>query len=324
MGELRVATLRRDPMNTFVGIDVSKARLDVAVRPTDESFSVENSTEGIAELRRRVRDLQPVLVVLEASGGYEAAVAAELATENPVAVVNARQVRDFAKAIGQLAKTDAIDARVLAHFADVVRPEARPIRDEQAQALVDLVHRRRQLVDMIVAETNRKDRATVTIRRRIDRHLAWLRRELEHVDDDIDTTIKSSPAWRVDDDLLQGVKGIGSTTSSTLIALLPELGHMNRKQIAALVGLAPFNHDSGTHRGARFLVGGRSAVRSALYMAALSAVRWNVQLSGFYKRLLAAGKPKKLALLASARKLLTILNAIARDRTIRILSATNA
>lgn len=311
-------------MDTFIGIDVSKNRLDVAVRPTDEVFAVENSSAGIAELRRRVNTLAPMLVVLEASGGYEAAVAAELTLEAPVAVVNARQVRDFAKATGQLAKTDAIDAGVLAHFADVVRPEPRPLRDEQRQALVDVVHRRRQLVDMIVAERNRIERATKPIRGRIERHIKWLRRELEQIDEDIDTTIKNSPAWRADDDLLQGLKGVGRVTTSALIALLPELGHLNRKQIAALVGLAPFNHDSGSHRGQRFLVGGRAAVRSALYMAALSAVRWHAPLRTFYRRLLSAGKPKKLALAAAARKLLTVLNAIARDREIRTLSASNA
>lgn len=319
MGVLQVATVasaQEEHVSTFVGIDVSKDRLDVALRPSDESFSTENSAAGIAELRQRLQALRPVLVVLEASGGYEAAVAAELALDVPVAVVNARQVRDFAKATGQLAKTDAIDARVLARFADVVRPEPRPLRDEQTRQLVDLVHRRRQLVEMIVAETNRRGLATAAIRRRIDEHVKWLRRELKHVDTDIDTAIKNSTAWRVNDDLLQNVKGVGSTTTATLIALLPELGRMNRKQIAALVGLAPFNRDSGTRRGTRFIAGGRAAVRSALYMAALTAVRWNPTLRAFYCRLLAAGKPKKLALLAAARKLLTILNAIARDRQV--------
>jgi transposase len=324
MGVFQVATHGSRAMNTFVGIDVSKARLDVAIRPQDETFSVENSSAGIAELRQRMEMLAPQLVVLEASGGYEAAVAAELAVSVPVVVVNARQVRDFAKATGQLAKTDVIDACVLARFADAVRPEPRPLRDEQTKLLVDLVHRRRQLVDMIVAETNRRELATVPIRRRIDEHVKWLRRELKQVDTDIDAAIKNSPAWRADDDLLQGMKGIGNTTTATLIALLPELGRLNRKQIAALVGLAPFNHDSGTHRGTRFIVGGRAAVRSALYMAALTAVRWNPTIRPFYQRLLGAGKPKKLALLASARKLLTILNAIVRDRQISLPVRTEA
>jgi transposase len=309
--------MREAAMETFVGIDVSKTQLDVAVRPTDETFSVPNSADGIRELVRRVWDLKPVLVVLEASGGYEASVAAELALGGPVAVVNPRQVRDFAKATGRLAKTDAIDAQVLAHFADRVRPEPRPLRDEQTQVLADLVHRRRQLVDMIVAETNRRQRAPTAIARRIDSHVKWMRRELERVDDDIDTTMKSSPAWRAEDDLLQGLKGVGRGTTSALIALLPELGHMNRKQIAALVGLAPYNHDSGAHRGARSVSGGRAAVRGAIYMAALTAVRCDTPLRRFYRRLVEGGKPKKLALVASARKLLTILNAIARDRRIR-------
>ena len=310
--------------DTFIGIDVSKARLDVAVRPSDEAFSVENSAAGIVELKRRVEALNPTLVVLEPSGGYEAAVAAELALTTSVAVVNARQVRDFAKATGRLAKTDAIDAQVMARFAEAVRPEPRPLRDEQTQFLADLVLRRRQLVDMIVAETNRKQRAPKSILRRIETHIKWLRRELKCAEDDIDTAIKNSPAWRAEDDLLQGLKGVGSRTTSTLLALLPELGHLNRKQIAALVGLAPFNHDSGTHRGARFVAGGRAAVRSAIYMSALTAVRWNPVLRTFYRRLLAAGKPKKLALIASARKLLTILNAVARDRQIRRLDTISA
>jgi transposase len=307
--------------DTFVGIDVSKARLDVAVRPTDEVFSVENSASGIAELRQRIATLAPALVVLEASGGYEAAVAAELVLEAPVAVVNPRQVRDFAKATGQLAKTDEIDARVLAQFADVVRPEARPLRDEEHQVLVDLVHRRKQLVEMIVVEKNRYEKAAAPIRRRIESHLQWLRRELERIDDDIDTTIKNSPVWRTQDDLLQGLKGVGRVTTGVLLALLPELGRLNRKQIAALVGLAPYNRDSGSHRGARFIAGGRAVVRNALYMAALVAVRWDPSLRAFYRRLVAAGKPKKLALTAAARKLLTILNAAARDRQLRPLPA---
>jgi len=323
MGVFQVATARSS-METFVGIDVSKTRLDVAVRPSDESFSVENSIDGIVELKRRIQALRPTLVVLEASGGYEAAVAAELALDGAVAVVNARQVRDFARAIGQLAKTDTIDAGVLARFAETVRPEPRPLRDEHAQVLVDLVHRRRQLLEMIVAETNRKARAAKSIAQRIEKHVAWLRRELERVDEDIDAAMKSCPAWRADDDLLQGIPGIGRATTGVLLALLPELGQLNRKQIAALVGLAPYNHDSGAHRGERFIAGGRAAVRTALYMATLTAVRWHAPLRDFYRRLLAAGKPKKLALTAAARKLLTILNAIKRDRQIRTLAAEGA
>ena len=314
MGARQVGHALEDNVETFVGIDVSKDKLDVAVHPSTELFSVANSAEGIAELRERIRALQPTLIVLEATGGYEAAVAAELALESPVALVNPRQVRDFAKATGQLAKTDAIDAAVLVHFAYAVRPEPRPLRDQDAQLLTDLVHRRRQLLDMITAEMNRRRLISEPLRKRIDQHIAFMRKELEEVDTDIDQAIQNSPAWRANDDLLQQVKGIGRGTSSALISLLPELGKLNRKQIAALAGLAPFNRDSGERRGKRAISGGRGAVRSALYMASLSAVRYNPPIAAFYQRLRAAGKPKKVALIAACRKLLTILNAIARDR----------
>jgi len=261
-----------------------------------------------------------VLVVLEATGGFEAAIAGEVALIAPVAVVNPRQVRDFAKATGRLAKTDSIDAEVLAQFADVLRPEPRPLPDDQARELTDVVHRRRQLLDMIVAETNREQRATTAVRARIRRHLKWLRKELEDVDEDIDRLIKSSAVWRANDDLLRSTKGVGPILSSTLIARVPELGRLNRKQIAALIGVAPFNDDSGHHRGRRRIRGGRDDVRRVLYMASVASLRCNKRLRAFYDRLVAAGKPKKVALLAVARKLLTILNAMMRERRPYVLA----
>ena len=301
-------------MQHFVGIDVSKDRLDVAMRPTGARSSYANTPDGHAALLKELSDVRPALVVLEATGGFEAAVAGELALVAPVSVVNPRQVRDFARAIGRLAKTDAVDAEVLAHFADVVRPEARPLPDDQARELTDVVQRRRQLVDMIVAETNREPRATAAVRARIRRHLKWLRKELDDIDQEIDRVIKSSPVWRANDDLLQSTKGVGPILSSTLIARVPELGRLNRKQIAALVGVAPFNNDSGQHRGQRHIRGGRHDVRHVLYMGAVASLRCNTRLRAFYDRLVAAGKPKKVAIVAVARKLLTILNAMMRDR----------
>lgn len=299
----------------FVGVDVSKDTLDVASSPTGVRARYANTVEGIASLVSAIGELKPMLVVLEATGGYEAAVAAELALVAPTAIVNPRQVRDFARAIGQLAKTDAIDAEVLAQFASAVRPEPRPLPDAQAQELVSVVQRRRQLLDMIVAETNREKRATAAVRAHIRSHLKWLRKALEEIDDDIDRLLKSSPVWRASDELLRSTKGVGPVLSSVLLAQVPELGHLNRKKIAALVGVAPFNRDSGTLRGRRVIRGGRAEVRHVLYMATVTATRFNPRLRVFYRRLVEAGKPKKLALVAAARKLLTILNAMMRDRT---------
>ena len=307
-------------MEHFVGIDVSKDRLDVAIRPTGARSSFANTADGHAALVRELSQLQPVLVVLEATGGFEAAIAGEIALIAPVAVVNPRQVRDFAKATGRLAKTDSIDAEVLAQFADVLRPEPRPLPDDQARELTDVVHRRRQLLDMIVAETNREQRATTAVRARIRRHLKWLRKELEDVDEDIERLIKSSAVWRANDDLLRSTKGVGPILSSTLIARVPELGRLNRKQIAALIGVAPFNDDSGHYRGRRRIRGGRDDVRRVLYMASVASLRCNKRLRAFYDRLVAAGKPKKVALLAVARKLLTILNAMMRERRPYVLA----
>jgi transposase len=254
------------------------------------------------------------LVVVEATGGLEAALVGEVAVAVPVAVVNPRQVRDFAKATGQLAKTDQLDAQVLARFAEAVRPEPRPLKDAETRHLAALVSRRRQLRDMIVAENNRLGTALPPLHKGIEKHIDWMRRELRLLEKDLDTTIKSSSIWREKEDLMRGVKGVGPVSAATMLAEVPELGTLNRKQIAALVGVAPLNHDSGTHRGKRSVWGGRASARAVLYMATLSAVRYNATLKAFYDRLVAHGKPKKVALVATMRKLLTILNAIVRTK----------
>lgn len=298
----------------FVGIDVSKHRLDVHARPSSEAWSVDNDVKGHARLAEKLSAMNPTLVVLEATGGYQAAVAAELAAAKlAVAIVNPRQVRDFAKATGKLAKTDEIDAAVLAHFAEAVRPEPRPMPDELTVEIQALVVRRRQLIDMRTAETNRLETCRVVpVRRNIQKMINMLNRQIEKVDDDIDTTIRNSPVWREREDLLSSVKGVGPTTARTMLTHLPELGSLNRREIAALVGLAPFNHDSGKRRGERKIRGGRTEVRSVLYMATVTAARHNPQIRAFYERLLTVGKKPKVALIACARKLLTILNAMMR------------
>jgi len=299
---------------TFVGIDVSKASLDVAVRPSGESWVATNDEAGIGALVARLMKLGTTLVVVEATGGLEIALVAELAAAMPVAVVNPRQVRDFAKATGQLAKTDQIEAAVLARFGEAIRPEPRPLKDEETRHLAALVSRRRQLQSMIVAESNRLAAATKKLHKGIQKHIDWLRRELRLLERDLDDTIKSSPVWREKEDLMRGVKGIGSVSAATMLAEVPELGTLNRKQIAALVGVAPINRDSGTLRGKRAIWGGRATARAVLYMASLSALRSNPAFRAFYRRLLAAGKPKKVAITAVMRKLLVVLNAIVRDR----------
>ena len=300
----------------YVGIDVAKDRLDVHLRPSGEAFAVARDGKGLEELSVRLGGLEVALVVLEATGGFEVTVAAALcATGLPLAVVNPRQVRDFARATGRLAKTDALDAAAIAHFAEAVRPEPRPVPDEQARALGELVTRRRQIVEMMTAERNRRKRlASRRMVKSVDRLLKALQRELSDLETDLDDTIRKTPAWRQAEDLLKTVPGIGDVTARTLIADLPELGTLSRRRIAALVGVAPFNRDSGTMRGRRTVWGGRASVRASLYMAALSASRCNPTLKRFYQRLTEAGKPKKLALTALMRKLLTILNAILRDR----------
>lgn len=301
----------------FVGIDVSKHRLDVHVRPSGESWSVANDAQGHTELVRKLGSISPTLVVVEATGGYQASVVAELgANAIPVAVVNPRQVRDFAKATGRLAKTDAIDAAVLGHFAESIRPEPRPVPDEITVELQALVTRRRQLIDMRTAEMNRLETCRVQqVRRNIQKVINMLTKQIDKVDDDIDTTIRNSPLWRDREDLLSSAIGVGPTTARTLLTQLPELGKLNRREIAALVGVAPFNNDSGKRTGARSIRGGRADVRAVLYMATVAAVRFNPQLRTVYARLVAAGKAKKVALIACARKLLTILNAMMRTNT---------
>jgi len=298
----------------FAGVDVSKARLDVALSDADSVWSVPNAEAGIHELVERLRELAPALVVMEATGGFETPVAAALvAVAIPVVIANPRQVRDFAKAIGQLAKTDAIDARILAMFAARVRPQVRALPDEAARSLDALLGRRRQIIDMITAEKNRLGFSLKPIHKGIEKHIRWLERQLAGVDEDLDDSIRRSPVWKAKSDLLQEVPGVGPNLARTLIAELPELGHLTNKKIAALVGVAPLARDSGAFRGKRMICGGRAPVRSALYMSVWSAAKWNPVIRLFYERLRDKGKPPKVAQTACMRKLLTILNAMMRD-----------
>jgi transposase len=299
----------------IVGIDVSKDRLDVVVRPSGETFVVDRNAAGVEMLAARLRELLPHIVALEATGGFETVVAAGLGAAGlPVAVVNPAQVRAFAKAIGQRAKTDPIDAAVIAHFAEATSLEPRPLPDEQTRLLADLVGRRRQIVVMIGAERQREQRLTAPrLRKSIARLIKALEKELASMDADIDDAVKGSPAWRAKEELLTSVPGIGPVISRTLVAELPELGQLGHKQIAALAGLAPFTRQSGKWRGKSFIGGGRTAVRAALFMGAMVAKKHNPTLKAFFDRLVAAGKPKLVALIAVARKLLTILNAIVRE-----------
>lgn len=302
-----------DAAPVYVGMDVSKATLDICVSD-GQTWQVPNNDQSMDELRARVAALQPALIVLEATGGYELRAAAALATDAlPVAVVNPRQVRNYARSIGQLAKTDRIDAWVLVRFAEGVRPEPRPLPDADTQALNALITRRRQLVGMITAEETRLQAAAPIMRKPITAHLGWLRRDLARIDTEIDGMVRRSPIFRAKDDLLQSVPGIGNATSRTLLAQLPELGTLNEKEIAALVGVAPFNRDSGTLRGRRTVWGGRAPVRTVLYMAALVGIRHNSILKTFYARLREAGKPPKVAIVACMHKLLIIVNAMLRD-----------
>jgi len=298
-------------MDCYIGIDVSKATLDIAALPDGESWTVTNDDQGLAELTPHLVALAPVLIVLEATGGYEMLPALTLAKAGlPIAVVNPRQVRDFAKAMGQLAKTDALDAGILAAFAQRVRPAPRPLPDEAAQLLDSLLTRRRQLIEMLTAEKNRLGVARGPVKRDIGQHIRWLEKRLADVDGDLQDAVAASPLYQAKADLLRSVPGIGPVTTLTLLASLPELGHLSRHQIAALVGVAPMNRDSGTLRGKRMVWGGRAPVRAVLYMAALVGLKHNPILRMFYDRLRAAGKPFKVAVTACMRKLLTILNAM--------------
>jgi transposase len=305
------------PAPLDVGIDVSKAQLDIALRP-DGRFVVPHDETGIALVVERLRVLPVALIVLEATGGLELPlIGALVAAGLPVVVVNPRQVRDFAKATGKLAKTDPLDAQILAHFADVIRPLPRPLPDEQTHALAALLARRRQLIEMLTAEKNRLSSARHAVRKSVTAHIGWLEREVAQTDRDLAHTIHESPVWRDKDDLLRTVPGVGPGLARTLIVDLPELGTLGRRQIAALVGVAPLNRDSGTLRGKRTVWGGRAHVRAALYMAALVASRCNPVVRAFYQRLCAAGRAKKVALTACMRKLLTIINAMVKYRTPR-------
>jgi transposase len=300
----------------FVGIDVAKAQWDIALRPSGERWAVPNDADGVATLVDRLQPLHPTLMVLEATGGLERPATAALATAGlPVVVVNPRQARDFARATGQLAKTDALDARALAPFADVIRPTPRPLPDAQTQELRALLGRRQQLIVMRTAEQNRLAGVHERLRQDIEAHITWLNARLAPRDDDLETVLRASPLWRDNDDLLQSAKGIGPVCARTLLLALPELGTLTRQQIAALVGVAPLNCDSGTLRGRRTIWGGRAPVRTVLSMSTLVATRYNPRIKAFYERLLAAGKVKKVALTACMHKFLTILNAMLKHRT---------
>ncbi len=298
---------------TYIGIDVAKAHLDLAVHLSSDSWRVANDEAGISSVVTHLRELDPALIVVEPTGGLELPLTAALVAAGlPVAVVNPRQVRDFAKATGRLAKTDRLDAQVLAHFAQAVNPTPRPLPDAQARELAAVLARRQQLVQMLTAEKNRLGTAGPPVRQRVRAHISWLKQELADTDKQLRDSVRESPIWRAEDDLLQGVEGIGPVVSITLLAELPELGTVGRRQIAALAGLAPLNRDSGQLRGKRRVWGGRARVRAALYMATLTATRYNPVIKAFYQRLLGAGKVKKVALTACMHKLLTILNAMVK------------
>ena len=299
-----------------VGIDVSKAQLDVEIRPSGEKQSFANDKVGNQALVKWLAKIAPTLIVLEATGGYERQVTRALVSADlPAVVVNPRQVRDFAKATGQLAKTDSIDAGVLAHFAEVIRPELRPLPDVVTLELRALTSRRRHLLEMIAAENNRLEMTSKAVRKSINAHVGYLEQALERINRELDRAIEQSPIWKENEDLLRSAKGIGPVTSRTLLAELPELGTLDRKQIAALVGVAPFNRDSGSLKGRRSIWGGRAPVRGALYMATLVATRRNPVIRDFYNRLIAKGKLFKVALIACMRKLLTILNSMIKHKT---------
>ncbi len=300
--------------SVFVGIDVSKEELDIATNENGKGWMVSNDVAGIATLTTQLQSLQPELIVVESTGGYEAPLVAELyAIGLPIARVNPGRVREFAKSVGQLAKTDQIDARVLVRFAQAVHPAVVQLPSAETQALAALVGRRRQLIEMLTAEKNRLGTAPLSVQERIEKHLAWLQSELQALNQEIEDEIDRHPGWQSQTDILRSAPGIGGVTAMTMIAELPELGQLNRKQIAALVGIAPVNRDSGRKRGKRRTQGGRAQVRSVLYMATLTATRHNPVIRSFYQRLLANGKEKKVALVACMRKLLTILNALLKQ-----------
>lgn len=300
----------------FVGIDVSKAVLEVAVRPDGQRWSVINDEEHVRELVKALREIDPKLIVVEATGGMQALIVAELAAVGlPVAVVNPRQARDFAKATGRLAKTDGIDADVLANFGQAVRPEVRELKDEQTQELTALMSRRRQIVDMLTAEKNRLAAAPKSIRKEIKKHIDWLEARIEVINRQISDAIKQNPEWREKDRILRSTPGVGPVLSVSLLAGVPELGRLNRQKLAALVGVAPLNRDSGLFKGTRKVWGGRAQVRAVLYMATVAATRANPVIRAFYQRLVTAGKKPKVALTACMRRLLSILNVMIKNGT---------
>jgi len=301
----------------FIGIDVSKSTLDVCILPANQALQTSNDEAGIHQLIDTLRELRPTLIVLEATGGLETPLACELgATGLPVAIINPRQARDFAKATGKLAKTDRIDAGVLAHFAQVLQPPVRPLKDAESRALDDMLNRRRQLVTMRVQEQFRLgSAASPLLKKSLAAHIAWLDKQIDEVDGDLERQLRASPLWRAKDELLRSIPGVGPVTSLTVLAKCPELGNLSRRQIAALAGVAPLAHDSGKLRGKRFVWGGRAALRAVLYMAALAAMRCNPTIKAFAARLRAKGKPGKVVLVACMRKLLTIMNAMLKTET---------
>ncbi len=301
----------------FVGIDVSKSALDVCMTPAERAIHVAYDEAGIDEIVAQLTETPPALIVIEATGGLEIRIASELASQSlPVAVINPRQARDFAKATGRLAKTDRVDAAVLAAFAKAVQPQARPLKDADTRALDEMITRRRQLIGMRVQEVLRlKAAASKPLQKSLKKHIDWLDKQINGVDRDLNTRLRESDVWRAKDDLLQSIPGVGSVTTRTLLAKCPELGTLNRREIAALIGVAPLANDSGTHRGKRYVWGGRAEVRAVLYMAAVTAIRCNDVIRAFADRLKAAGKAPKVVIVACMRKLLTIMNAMLKTNS---------
>lgn len=299
----------------FVGIDVSKSTLDVCIEPAVQTLHVAYDEVGIHQVVSRLKEASPTLIVIEATGGLEVRIATELASLGlPVAVINPRQARDFAKATGQLAKTDQVDAAMLAAFAKAIRPQARPLKDADTRALDDVVSRRRQLIDIRVQETLRLGTAaSQPMQKSLNKHIAWLDKQIIELDNDLTKRLRESDVWRAKDDLLRGIPGVGAVTTRTMLAKCPELGTLNRREIAALTGVAPLANDSGKHRGKRFVWGGRADVRAVLYMATVSAIRCNDPIKAFAKRLKNAGKPPKVVIVACMRKLLTIMNSMLKN-----------
>lgn len=299
-----------------VGIDVSKAKLDVAILPCGEELGISNDEGGCRVLAAKLKELNPSRIVLEATGGHENLVAGILSAEGlPVVVVNPRQIRDFAKATGKLAKTDRIDAKIIARFAEAIKPEPRPLKDDEAQALTAIITRRRQIVEMITAERNRLAISHERVKKDIRETIEWLQKRLKEIDNDLSKNVEANTVWKAKIDILQSCKGIGPGNSTMMVCCLPELGTLNRREIAALVGVCPYNRDSGTMRGKRAIFGGRAIVRAMLYMGTLSAIRYNQTIKLFYDRLRKAGKLRKVAIVACMRKLLTILNAMLKNET---------